>query len=61
MSLRLKGRKVSFKRHPRYEGEPFIVKGKISQVPILLQVISEDGEITTVEEGRLYFKPKGKK
>jgi len=60
MSLRLKGRKVSFKRNPRYEGEVKIVKGKISQSPVWLEVVLEDGEITTVEESRLYFKPKGK-
>ena len=61
MSLRLKGRKVTFKRNPRYEGEPEIIRGKISTDPIWLEVILEDGEITTVEEKNLYFKPKGKK
>jgi len=60
MSLRLKGRKVSFKRNPRYGGEAMVVKGKISGKAIWLEVVSEDGEITTVEESRLYFKPKGK-
>ena len=34
MSLRLKGRKITFKRNFRYGGEPKIVKGKISQSPI---------------------------
>lgn len=61
MSLRLKGREVSFKRHPRYEGEVEILKGRISHRAIWLEVLLENGEITTVEESRLYFKAKGKK
>ena len=61
MSLRLKGRKVSFIRKPRYEGPTTVIKGKISTKPIWLEVVSEDGEITTLEESRLYFKAKGKK
>ena len=60
MSLRLKGRKITFKRNFRYGGEPKIVKGKISQSPIWLKVVLEDGEITTVEQNNLYF-VKGKK
>ncbi|KKK85814.1 hypothetical protein LCGC14_2769480 [marine sediment metagenome] len=60
MSLRLKGRKVTFNRNPRYEGKAKIVKGKISQSPIWLKVVLEDGEITTVEQNNLYF-VKGKK
>jgi len=58
MSLRLKGRKVTFKRYPRYGGEAKIVKGKISGKPIWLEVMLENGEITTVEEKNLYFEGK---
>ena len=61
MSLRLKGRKVSFKRNSRYGGEPKIVSGKISSKPVWLEVVLENGEITTIEEKNLYFNPKGKK
>ncbi len=60
MSLRLKGRKVTFKKNPRYKGEAKIVKGKISGKPIWLEVVLEDGETTTVEQNNLYF-VKGKK
>lgn len=55
MSLRLKGRKVSFKKYSRYGGEPKVVEGKISQRPMWLEVILEDGRIVPVEEKNLYF------
>jgi len=61
MSLRLKGRKVTFKRNPRYGGEAKIVSGKISSKPIWLEVVLEDGETTTVEQNNLYFDSKEKK
>lgn len=58
MSLNLKGRRVYFERSPRYPGKKEIIRGKTSEEAIWLDVITDTGESTKVEEKNLYFDPK---
>ena len=55
MSLKLKGRRVYFERSPRYSGKKEIITGKISGEAIWLEVITDTGESTKVEEKNLHF------
>ena len=62
MSLKLKNRRVYFERQPAYPGKRKIITGKIYNGPIWLYVLTDDGDVTKVEENNLHFdlKKRGK-
>lgn len=62
MSLKLKGRRIRYLVNPSYPGRKQEVTGRISEKPIWLEVITDTGDVTKVEEKNLYFdlKKKGK-
>lgn len=62
MSLKLKGRRVYYLVNPGYPGKKQEVTGRISEQPIFIEVITDTGDVTKVEENKLHFdlKKKGK-
>jgi len=62
VSLNLKGRRVYFERSPLYPGKKEIITGRISADAIWLEIITDSGETTKVEEKNLHFdlKKRGK-
>lgn len=62
MSLRLKNRRVYFESTPGYPGKKQVITGVIYNGPIWLKVLTDDGDVATVEEKDLHFdlKKKGK-
>lgn len=62
MSLKLKGRRIYYLVNPSYPGRKREVTGRISGKPIYLEVVTDTGDVTKVEENNLHFdlKKRGK-